>query len=163
MDDTHKLTQILDNEQATRTFAGQLAAALKPGLIIYLQGELGAGKTTLTRELLRQLGYQGRVKSPTYTLVESYPLSSYTVHHFDLYRFNDIHEWEDSGFSELFGTDTLSIIEWPDKAHGVLPAADWIIELTVTGPETRHIGLTAHSTLGKTCLKLLPTTPPVAN
>ena len=163
MNDSLKHTQTLADEQATGQFAARLTAAVRPGLVIYLHGELGAGKTTLVRKLLTALGHQGRVKSPTYALVESYVLPLCPVHHFDLYRFADPQEWEDSGLRELFSADALCLIEWPDKAQGLLPAADWIIELTVTGPQARQLSLTAHSPSGSTCLNTLHQTPPAAD
>lgn len=161
MNDT--LSHILADEQATELFASRLAVAVRPGLVIYLCGELGAGKTTLVRKLLTALGHQGRVKSPTYALVESYALPLCTVHHFDLYRFADPQEWEDSGLRELFAPDTVCLIEWPDKAHGLLPAADWTIELTVCGAQSRHLRLTAHSNSGTTCLNTLHQILPAAD
>jgi len=145
--------------------AGELlAGALRPGLTIYLLGDLGAGKTTLTRGMLRGLGYQGRVKSPTYTLVEPYVISNLYLHHFDLYRFADPLEWEDAGFREMFNPDSVCVVEWPDKAAGLLPVADWTIALQPQ-EHGRRLTLTAGSANGEQCLTSLTafdTTPPAA-
>jgi len=151
---------LLADEAATLELGARLAQALCPGTVLYLYGELGAGKTTLTRGLLRGLGHHGRVKSPTYTLVESYPLPTLTVHHFDLYRMADPLEWEDAGFRDYFSPETLCLIEWPDKAAGLAPAAD--IELTLAIiDEGRHFTIHALTEQGRACLARL-TTPPAA-
>lgn len=151
---------LLPDETATLALGGQLARALSIGSVIYLYGELGAGKTTLTRGLLAALGHHGRVKSPTYTLVESYPLPQLTVHHFDLYRMTDPLEWEDAGFRDYFSPESLCLIEWPDKAAGLLPPAD--IELTLAIlDEGRRFKLNAFTDKGRACLTRL-TTPPAA-
>ena len=100
------------------------------------------------------LGHTGRVKSPTYTLVESYPLATCTVHHFDLYRFADPAEWHEAGLSELFDAHSLCLIEWPDKAGTWLPAADVLLALTLEG-EGRRLTLTACSPQGHACLTRL--------
>lgn len=97
---------------------------------MYLHGDLGAGKTTFVRGVLQGLGYQGKVKSPTYTLVESYSFAELTLYHFDLYRFMDEEEWDAAGFREYFNAHSVCMIEWPEKAHNVLPAPD--IDLTLT-------------------------------
>ena len=110
-----------------------LARAIEPGLVVYLRGELGAGKTTLVRGALRALGWQGPVKSPTYTLVEVYAVSRLDLHHFDFYRFRDPREWIDAGFRESFNGLTTSLIEWPEKAAGLLPPADLEIALALQG------------------------------
>lgn len=141
----------LPDESATLRLGEGLASCLMPGLQIRLQGDLGAGKTTLTRGILRGLGYAGRVKSPTYTLVESYPLASLTLHHFDLYRFSDPQEWLDAGFDDYLASDTVCLIEWPDKAGPLLPPADLTLELHVTGTG-RSYRLIAHSATGLACL-----------
>lgn len=136
-----------------------LAQALKPGMTVYLEGDLGAGKTTLTRGILRGLGFKGRVKSPTYTLVESYAVSSLYLYHFDLYRFNNPLEWEDAGFRDYFNSESVCLIEWADKAEDFLPAPDWIILLSPEG-QGRRLRIEPHSELGKICLRNLHTPPP---
>lgn len=120
---------ILKNEQDTATLARQLAAALPDG-IVFLIGDLGAGKTTLTRYWLQALGHQGAVKSPTYTLVEPYQLAARNVYHFDLYRLQDPYELELMGFRDYVSeANRLMLIEWPSKGEGMLPVADLVIEL----------------------------------
>jgi tRNA threonylcarbamoyladenosine biosynthesis protein TsaE len=123
----------LPDEAATLALGTALAACLEPGDTVYLRGELGAGKTTLARGVLRGLGFEGRVKSPTYTLVEVYEVSRLHLHHFDFYRFHDPREWTDAGFRESFNGLNVSLIEWPEKAAGQLPPADLEITLTSSG------------------------------
>ena len=142
----------LPDEAATLSMAASLAPALSAGLVIYLQGNLGAGKTTFTRGLLQGLSYKGKVKSPTYTLVESYPCPDFTLHHFDLYRFADPEEWEDAGFREYFGPDTLCMVEWADKAGELLPPADITIQLDVC-QNGRQLIVNAFTEAGTSCLK----------
>ena len=124
-------TQFLADEAASLAFAQKLASVLKPSLTVYLAGDLGAGKTTLTRGLLRAWGFEGTVKSPTYTIVESYELDGFKVEHFDLYRFQSPEEWLDAGLDELFDDNTIALIEWPQMATGFVPAADVTIALSV--------------------------------
>ena len=124
-------TQFLADEAASLAFAQQLANMLKPSLTVYLAGDLGAGKTTLTRGLLRAWSFEGTVKSPTYTIVESYELEGFKVEHFDLYRFQSPEEWLDAGLDELFDEHTIALIEWPQMATGFVPAADLTIALSV--------------------------------
>ena len=112
----------LPDEAATRALGARLARVIEPGLVLFLHGELGSGKTTLARGLLRGLGYQGRVKSPTYTLVELYTVSRLDLYHFDCYRFKDPKEWRDAGFNEYFNDASVCLVEWPEKAAGQLPA-----------------------------------------
>ncbi|GHD65768.1 tRNA (adenosine(37)-N6)-threonylcarbamoyltransferase complex ATPase subunit type 1 TsaE [Jeongeupia chitinilytica] len=147
-------TPFLADEAETLSMGGQLAAALVPGMVIFLEGDLGAGKTTLTRGILRGLGFTGRVKSPTYTLVEPYTVSNLYLYHFDLYRFSDPSEWEDAGFRDYFNRDSVCLIEWADKAEGLLPAPDWLIRLE---PEAdgRRLHLTALTQNGTQCLARL--------
>lgn len=152
----HTYSGHLADEAATLALGARLAGALEPGMAIYLIGELGAGKTTLTRGLLGGFGHKGRVKSPTYTLVESYPLEQLTVHHFDLYRMADPEEWEDAGFRDYFSAATVCLIEWPDKAQDLLPPADMNIMLSVAD-EGRHFSLTALTDKGRACLTRLTT------
>lgn len=134
---------------ATLALGAALAAGAGKGLVLYLSGDLGAGKTTLVRGLLNALGHQGRVKSPTYTLVEPYAVSRLDLYHFDLYRFKDESEWVSSGFREYFNPDTLCIVEWPEKAAGLLAPADLVVTLDIEG-EGRKATLAARSPAGET-------------
>ena len=137
------------DESATQAFAQHLAA--QAGLrnaFVSLHGHLGAGKTTLVRHLLRALGVQGRVKSPTYAVVEPYSLPGLDIWHFDFYRFNDPREWEDAGFRDIFASPGLKLAEWPDKATGVLPPPDLEIRLAVNPDQSRTVALQAQSALG---------------
>jgi len=148
------VTAKLPGEADTLELGSRLAGALRPGLLVYLSGELGAGKTTLVRGCLRALGYRGRVKSPTFTLVEVYRLSSLYLHHFDFYRFDDPREWVDAGFRDVFGGDDVCLVEWPEKAGNELPPADLAIRLEHAGDgRTAHI--TAHTEAGAECLDRL--------
>lgn len=131
VDDNVSLATPLADEAATLAFGAKLAAGLVPGLTLYLEGDLGAGKTTLVRGMLRALGYTGRVKSPTYTLAESYDLGRFELYHFDLYRLHDPREWLDAGFRDLDDAHTVRVIEWPEKAAGWLPAPDLVLTLHI--------------------------------
>lgn len=147
---------ILDDEAATLACGARFAKVVQSGLVVYLHGDLGAGKTTFVRGVLHGLGYVGKVKSPTYTLVESYPVLiknvfNYTFYHFDLYRFIDENEWEAAGFRDYFNPQSVCMIEWPEKAEHVLPIPDVHIQLSLfnTG---RKIQFSAASPLGVKCL-----------
>lgn len=120
---------------------------------IELQGELGAGKTTFARHLLRALGVQGRIKSPTFAVMEPYTLPDLDAWHFDFYRFDDPREWEDAGFRDVYAQPGLKLSEWPDKAAGLLPEPDLRIELQVLDDDQRHVSFAAHTDLGR---ELLP-------
>ena len=144
----------LPDEAATLELGRALAACLEPGLIVYLRGDLGAGKTTLVRGILRGLGYTGAVRSPTYTLVELYEVSRLDLHHFDFYRFHDPREWIDAGFRESFDDRSVSLIEWPEKAAGSLPPADVEITLAASG-SGRSASFTHNSARGQKCLARL--------
>ena len=144
----------LPDEAATSVFSARLSECLQPGLVIYLHGDLGAGKTTLVRALLQALGYQGRVKSPTYTLLEQYEAAGLHVRHFDLYRFRDASEWETAGFDDEFDGQNICLVEWPEQASGLLPAADVEIYFEIL-PEGRNISIYAQTDTGKGCLKSL--------
>ena len=146
-----QMTRFLPDESATLAFGGELARSLTPGLTIYIVGDLGAGKTTLTRGVLRGLGYTGKVKSPTYTLVEVYTVSSLYLYHFDFYRFADPREWVDAGFREHFNPDTVCLVEWPEKAGEFLPVPDVRIVLLVA-ENGRSLQAIAETEAGKKCL-----------
>lgn len=153
------------DEAATLAFGVALAKAIQPNLTIYLHGDLGAGKTTLVRGLLHALGHVGKVKSPTYTLVEPYEIkynvaSSLMMYHFDLYRFNDEEEWESAGFRDYFNANSVCVIEWPEKAQNVLPTPDLNITFSIKNVGEnlgRSINLSAHSILGQQCLHIIST------
>ncbi len=125
---------------------------LQPGLVVYLLGDLGAGKTCLVRGILRALGYSGRVKSPTYTLLETYRAGGFDLRHFDLYRLQDENEWEAAGFRDEFNKSNILFIEWPEKAS--VPPADLIITLEIL-PQGRDAALKATTLPGLTCLQKL--------
>ncbi len=145
----------LPAEADTLALGQALAARLTPGMVIYLVGELGAGKTTLARGVLRGLDYQGRVKSPTFTLVEVYEDSRLYLYHFDFYRFIDPQEFNESGFREYFNPQAVCLVEWPEKAEG-LPPADLRIVLHVAGTG-RNVSIFADSEAGASCLKRIQT------
>ena len=123
----------LPAEVETLCLGWALAAGARNGLVLHLRGELGSGKTTLVRGLLRALGYQGRVKSPSYTLVEPYGLSRLNLYHFDFYRFNDRSEWLSSGFREYFNPESLCIVEWPERAGVSIAPPDLEVKLRYQG------------------------------
>ncbi len=123
-------TERLPDAAATEALGARLAARLAPGTTLWLRGELGAGKTTLVRGFLRARGHRGAVKSPTYTLVESYPLADgTTVHHLDLYRLGDPGELEWLGLRDLLTADSICLIEWPERGAGWLPPPDLVVRL----------------------------------
>jgi tRNA threonylcarbamoyladenosine biosynthesis protein TsaE len=143
----------LASETETLALGRALAPLLVPGMTVHLRGELGAGKTTLVRGILRGLGYEGRVKSPTFTLLEPYNFSRLYLYHFDFYRFLDPQELEETGFREYFNPQSVCLVEWPEKAPD-LPLADLDIALQVV--ETgRAVLLTAHTEAGRRCLDQL--------
>jgi len=123
-------TIYIENEAAMMAFGGKLADDLQDGGIVLLKGDLGAGKTTLVRGLLRHLGHEGIVKSPTYTLVEPYEFEGRKVYHFDLYRLGDPEELEYMGGRDYWESGALCLIEWPEQAKGYLPEADLTIEIS---------------------------------
>ena len=129
-----------------------MAPRLEPGMVVYLSGELGAGKTTLARGILKALGYTGKVKSPSFALVELYKLSRLYLYHFDFYRFNDPRELEEAGFREHFSPDAVCLVEWPENAAGALPPADIRIEMRIAGTG-RDVEIYADTETGRLCLK----------
>jgi tRNA threonylcarbamoyladenosine biosynthesis protein TsaE len=126
-------------------------------MTLYLEGDLGAGKTTLVRGVLRGLGYIGRVKSPTYTLAEIYSLPAFELYHYDLYRMHDPREWLDAGFRDASDDRAVSLIEWPEKAAGWLPVPDVVIRLRIDD-DSREAECEARSLIGahylETCCTL---------
>jgi tRNA threonylcarbamoyladenosine biosynthesis protein TsaE len=118
-----------------------------------LHGDLGAGKTTLVRHLLQALGVTGRIKSPTYAVVEPYELPSLNVWHFDFYRFADPREWDDAGFRDIFASLGLKLAEWPEKAGTMLPTPDLDITLQATSENARRVILAANTRLGRMLLQ----------
>jgi len=153
-----KKSYFLIDEAATVTMGAALADVVKEkvqhGIVVYLNGDLGAGKTTLTRGFVKEMGHQGNVKSPTYTLVEPYELSPWQVYHFDLYRLADPEELEFMGIRDYFNESSCSFIEWPEKGYGMLAAADLVIDMVYQG-EQRVISLTAQNEVGSKILKQL--------
>jgi len=165
---TAEITLNLPNEAATDALGVRLAESalenFKPieinelgsncGPLIYLRGELGAGKTALVRSFLRACGVTGRIKSPSYALLESYKVSSLYFYHIDFYRFSDSSEWQDAGFRDLFRPDAVVLIEWPDKAGDQLPVPDILVNLSYAG-DGRQARLEAHTKRGVTWLTTL--------
>src|SRR5918996_6210628 len=144
----------LPDAAATLRLGEALAAGIAPGRVLFISGDLGAGKTTLVRGLLRGLGYAGRAKSPTYALVEPYTFSSLHLYHFDFYRFKDHSEWLNSGFREHFNPGSLCVVEWPEKAGDLLSPPDLHIKLDFDG-QARRARLEARSRAGEAWLSSL--------
>ena len=149
--------RVWPDEAATRAFAHHWAS--NPALghaFIALHGDLGAGKTTLVRHLLQALGVEGRIKSPTYAVVEPYSLTerepALDIWHFDFYRFSDPREWEDAGFRDIFASPGLKLAEWPDKAAAMLPTPDLVLRLEVDANDTRTVHLHAGTAAGQALL-----------
>jgi len=162
----NSFTQHCRQEADTTALAQKLAHSLShffqidssAHLNISLKGDLGAGKTTLTRHLIQGLGYEARVKSPTYTLCEPYPLiihgKTLAMNHFDLYRMRDPLEWQEAGFEEHFDEPGFCLVEWPEKAEGTLPAFDIEINLIAgTDENQRNIIFQANSSQGMAILE----------
>ena len=151
-----EVRRTLAAEADTLALGRALATCIEPGLVIYLIGELGAGKTTLARGLLRGLGYAGKVKSPTFTLVEVYEFSRLYLYHFDFYRFSDPQELGEAGFREHFNPQSVCLVEWPERTNQAagLPAADLRVVLEVAG-SGRNVSIFADSEVGASCLKRL--------
>ena len=146
------------DEAATSAFATRLAQhwlqqPASANMVILLHGDLGAGKTTLVRRLLRGLGVTGRIKSPTYAVVEPYVTPCVQVWHFDFYRFGDPREWEDAGLRDIFATPGLKLVEWPDKAAGMLPQADWVLHLQTLDDDVREVVIEAPTAAGAALLQ----------
>ena len=144
----------MPDAEATLRLGAALAAGVAPGRVLHLRGELGTGKTTLVRGLLRALGHRGRVKSPSYSLLEPYTLSSLNLYHFDFYRFKDRSEWLSSGFREYFNPDSVCIVEWPERAGEDLAPPDLELRLEFAG-EARRASLEARTPAGESWLSVL--------
>lgn len=145
---------ILNDLVATNKLAKLIADVIVRNFVVTLSGNLGTGKTTLTREILRNLGVIGSIKSPTFTLVEPYQLADYTLYHFDLYRFSDPEEWFDAGFDEYFTMHQVSFIEWAEKAQGLIPQIDWQISINFQHG-IRELTIDSLTLTGDTCLTKL--------
>ena len=146
----------LSDEAATDRLASAIALCLTPGVRIHLSGELGAGKTRLARGLLRALGHRGSVRSPTFTLLEPYSFASFTVYHFDFYRFTGENDWRDAGFDEALDDPTgVVLIEWSERAGGRLPLPDLHLILTVGPADERLVQIHPHSARGRAWLNTL--------
>jgi tRNA threonylcarbamoyladenosine biosynthesis protein TsaE len=161
------------DEKHTRDFARALALRVQAGgpdlsASITLEGAMGAGKTTLVRHLLQALGVAGRIKSPTYAVVEPYSVNAggaepLAIWHFDFYRFNDPQEWEDAGFRDIFAGPGLKLMEWPDKVEGQLPPPDWVIALDAIDEDKRHVRISAGTSRGQHWLQTWATAHPEAS
>ncbi len=141
-------------EAAMEALGARLGPVLAQGALVFLNGNLGAGKTTLSRGLLRGLGHSGPVKSPTYTLVETYSPAGHTVHHFDLYRLVDAEELEYMGIRDYLASDVLCLVEWPERGAGVLPAPDLCLEISGSG-DSRTVQLRANTERGEQLIALI--------
>lgn len=148
------MTVFLPDEAATLAFAGRFYQALPAGCLVFLRGNLGAGKTAFVRGCLRAAGYQGAVKSPTFTLVEEYSLQGRAIYHFDLYRLADPEELEWMGIRDYLRPDALCFIEWPERGEGVLPLADVDVSIAIDG-YARSLTVSADSAVGLELLRRL--------
>ena len=146
-----ELKILLSNEKNTLDLGENISTHLSAGLLIFLKGDLGAGKTTLARGLISGLGYVGSVKSPTYSLIEQYEFDMFTLNHFDLYRFTSPNEWLSSGFQEYINSYDVNLIEWPEKSAEFLPKPDLEIELSYKN-EGRIAYINCFTDKGNKCL-----------
>jgi tRNA threonylcarbamoyladenosine biosynthesis protein TsaE len=143
--------QRIESEQAMLEFASRVAKAIESGAVIFLNGPLGAGKTTFTRGFLRAFGYHGKVKSPTYTLVEPYEFDGQVIFHFDFYRLDNASELEHIGLNEYFTRHSICLIEWPEKGFPLLPTPDVICDIAFAG-EGREVRVEAGTERGERIL-----------
>jgi tRNA threonylcarbamoyladenosine biosynthesis protein TsaE len=144
----------LSDPEAQVAFGRRLAALLPPRLVVYLQGDLGTGKTTLTRGLLSGLGHEGAARSPTYTLLEPYELADRRLYHLDLYRLGDPEELEYLGLRDLLAEDAIWMVEWPERGLGVLPPADLRISIAYAA-DGRRLRISAETASGQAVLDAL--------
>lgn len=155
----NELTQYIPDESTMLRFGKKLADTIlichaKRAVILYLNGDLGAGKTTLTRGMVQGLGFQGNVKSPTYTLVEEYDIAGKMIYHFDLYRLAAPEELEFMGIRDYFAKDAICLIEWAEKGEGILPPADLLVNIDYYD-DARNVTLVAQNALGEQILQQL--------
>ena len=151
---TKELSFLTKDADETALLGEKLAKIIKSSDLIFLQGDLGSGKTTFMRGFLRGLNFTGKVKSPSYTLLEQYELEL-TINHFDLYRFKDQREWDDAGFNEFINSNDINVIEWPEKAVDVIPISDLTIFFAYLDDKKRNIVITGNSSRGRQCIDLL--------
>ena len=156
---TERFTQYIPHENAMCAFGKQLINAIcrlpsQQNVTLYLNGDLGAGKTTLSRGMIQGLGYLGNVKSPTYTLVEEYAIGEKIIYHFDLYRLADPEELEFMGIRDYFSQNCICLIEWAEKGEGILPEADLLVNIDYYD-DARNITLIAQNTVGEHILTQL--------
>ena len=145
----------LPDASATERLGAALAAGVIPGRVLHLKGDLGSGKTTLVRGGLRACGVEGPVRSPTYTLVEHYPVSSLYFYHFDFYRLVSSNEWDDAGLSEYFRADAVCLVEWPERVGSRLGTPDLALSLAHAADGGRDLRVEASSPEGERCLSAL--------
>jgi tRNA threonylcarbamoyladenosine biosynthesis protein TsaE len=143
-----------DTRQTAMSLAAVLSSVAPGSLFVTLEGDLGAGKTTFVRHLLQAMGVTGRIKSPTYAVVESYDMIN--LWHFDFYRFNDPLEWEEAGFRDIFAGPGYKLAEWPQKAEGLLPKQDIAILIIANMDESRTVTLRTHTPAGEKIISKLP-------
>jgi tRNA threonylcarbamoyladenosine biosynthesis protein TsaE len=144
----------LPDAAASEALGAALAPGVAPGRVLHLRGDLGAGKTTVVRGVLRALGHEGKVKSPTYTLVEPYALSRLHLYHFDFFRLKDGAAWKDSEFREYFGPHAACLVEWPERVGAALGAPDLELRLEFA-PAGRRALLASHTPAGEAWLSSL--------
>ena len=151
---SHQREFELSDESATLALGGLVAGKAQAPQVIFLRGDLGAGKTTFSRGFLRGRGHDGSVKSPTYTLVEPYELATGSIYHFDLYRLGDAEELEFMGIRDYFGENSVCLVEWADRGLGVLPAADIVVSIE-TENSGRRLSVSGASDRGRSALERL--------
>jgi len=144
----------METEEDTQVFGESIAKVIASPFNCFLKGDLGVGKTRLVRAIIQSLGFEGNVKSPTYTIVEPYHIDHFMVHHFDLYRLSDPEELEFLGIRDYFDQDSINFFEWPEKGHGWLEKPDWVIELDFDS-DRRHCHLLAQTVRGEKYLEKL--------
>jgi tRNA threonylcarbamoyladenosine biosynthesis protein TsaE len=157
-----QISMAVPDETAMVALGRKLSAAFEPGLVVFLQGGLGMGKTTLSRGIIQSLGHGGAVKSPTYTLVEPYQLGNLQVFHFDLYRLSDPEELEFMGIRDYFGDFSVCMVEWPERGLGALPPADLVITIARKG-RGRCVAYVPETERGNRVLAGMPENPGAKN